>query len=120
MYSFKTTGVLQMNINRAEFESRHVWIKYDFGYELAIKWFGQEAIDQLPKISRGKNKGRPKGLLNWIKCTKGGWVKTGPYDWELERATGYVAQKGITEQYIEIDGETVLSTPHLLKNKTSN
>ena len=31
--------------NYAKTESKVVWIKYDFGNDLARKWFGDEAID---------------------------------------------------------------------------
>jgi len=63
--------------NLAELESKITWLKYDFGNELARKWFGDEAIDALPKFTRGKNKGKTKGCLTWNKCTKGGWAHGG-------------------------------------------
>ena len=60
--------------NLAVLESMITWLHYDFGNELARKWFGDEAIDALPRYVRGKKKGKTKGVLTWVKCTKGGWV----------------------------------------------
>lgn len=45
----------------------------DFGYNLAVKWFGQEAVDSLPEFVRGKNKGKKKGFIRWRKVTVAGY-----------------------------------------------
>ena len=106
--------------NYAKTESKVVWIKYDFGNELARKWFGDEAIDALPKITRGKNKGKTKGVIVWTKCTHGGWVKTGAYNWDVGQASGYVMPKGCHFQQIkpEAYSDVVwLDTIDLLKNR---
>jgi len=106
--------------NYAKTESKVVWIKYDFGNDLARKWFGDEAIDALPKISRGKNKGKPKGVLVWTKCTHGGWVKTGAYNWDVGQGCGYVMPQGCHFQQIKSEtysDEVWLDTIDLLKNR---
>jgi hypothetical protein len=106
--------------NYAKTESKVVWIKYDFGNDLARKWFGDEAIDALPKISRGKNKGKPKGVLVWTKCAHGGWVKTGAYNWDVGQGCGYVMPQGCHFQQIKPEAysdEVWLDTIDLLKNR---
>lgn len=45
----------------------------EFAYSLAVKWFGQEAIDSLPEYTRGKHKGKKKGFLRWRKVTVAGY-----------------------------------------------
>lgn len=45
----------------------------EFGYNYAVRLFGQEAVDSLPIRTVGKNKGKPKGVLCWLKVTKPGW-----------------------------------------------
>jgi len=106
--------------NYAKTESKMVWLKYDFGNELARKWFGDDAIDALPQITRGKNKGKPKGVLVWTKCTHGGWVKTGAYNHDIGQATGYVMPQGCHNQEIKEYGYSDavwLRTDDLLKNR---
>lgn len=45
----------------------------DFGYQYAVRLFGQEAVDSVPVYQKGVNKGKPKGYLCWHKVTKPGW-----------------------------------------------
>jgi len=88
----------------ANYETKEAWIKYDFGNELARRWFGDEVIDALPKISRGKNKGKPKGVLEWTKCHSGGWVSG-------YGGGGGVMFPGIHKKKITIDNKTVFNDP---------
>ncbi len=53
----------------AQYETKKAYLCYDFGYELAVKWFGQEVVDALPKNKSGKT----QGMVVWNKCTRGGW-----------------------------------------------
>ena len=87
----------------ANYEQKSVWIKYDFGNELARKWFGDSVINALPKITRGKNKGKPKGVLEWTKCHSGGWVRT--------YTGGYVLRPGVHFKRITLDGNTIYKDP---------
>lgn len=64
--------------HRAITITRSANLRTEFGDDLARKWFGDEAIDALPEITRGKNKGRRKGSIEWTKIERGGWVSTGP------------------------------------------
>ena len=97
----------------ATYESKSVWIKYDFGNDLARKWFGDDVVDALPKITRGKNKGKPKGVLCWTKCHRGGWVRAVP--------VGYVLRPGIHRKTITLDGEPIFIDPHdLPKDRDGN
>ena len=59
--------------NPAEYKVSKSYLSDDFGYSIAIKWFGQDAIDSLPKYTKGKHEGKPMGLVAWIKVIKGGY-----------------------------------------------
>ena len=60
----------------AQFETRNAFLFSDFGYDLAVRWFGPDAIAALPVYTnRSKHAGKPKGRITWLKCTRGGWVK---------------------------------------------
>tara|TARA_R110000764_G_C10697210_1_gene344722 strand:- start:86 stop:451 length:366 start_codon:yes stop_codon:yes gene_type:complete len=61
------------NRNAATYEVKKAYLSSDFGYDIAVKWFGQEAIDNLPKYTKGKYEGKPMGLVSWCKCVKGGY-----------------------------------------------
>ena len=63
-----------MATNTAVIEHRSAKIADDFGLDWAMKLFGAEAIDSLPKFVRGPNKGKPKGFIHWCKASKGGWT----------------------------------------------
>jgi len=41
--------------NRAQFNTRTADLTTEFGESMARKWFGDEAVDALPKFVRGKN-----------------------------------------------------------------
>ena len=60
----------------AEYKVNKAFLSDDFGYELAVKWFGQEVIDTLPKYTKGKHEGKPMGLVTWLKCVAGGYHPT--------------------------------------------
>lgn len=45
----------------------------DFGLDYATRLFGSEALADLPRYQRGKNTGKLKGTLVWIKAERGGW-----------------------------------------------
>lgn len=54
--------------------NRHAKLSEPFGYDYAVRLFGQEAVDSLPKLERGPNKGTPKGCLHWRTAMTAGWV----------------------------------------------
>ena len=57
----------------AQFEIKKAYLSDKFGYDLAVKWFGQEEVDKLPVQEKGKNAGKPQGLVEWYKCVAGGY-----------------------------------------------
>lgn len=63
--------------NLAEFSEKSAALSTDFGYEMASRYFGESAVESLPKYVRGAKKGLPKGRIGWKKVEKGGWVSTG-------------------------------------------
>jgi hypothetical protein len=57
----------------AQTQQRYADLATDFGLDLATRWFGAEAIASLPVRASGKNKGKPKGVLNWLTTTTAGY-----------------------------------------------
>jgi len=56
-------------------ETKSAKIASEFGRDWAIKVFGANAIDSLPKFQRGPNAGQPKGYIIWRKALSGGWCQ---------------------------------------------
>jgi hypothetical protein len=54
-------------------ERRTADLATDFGLATATRWFGEEAIASLPVRANGKNKGKPKGVLVWLRTTEAGY-----------------------------------------------
>lgn len=73
----------------AKIEEKETYLCSDFGESFAKRYFGEEAINSLPKFIKGKNKGKTKGFIQWIKVISGGWVKEGAYS-EMYGASGHV------------------------------
>jgi len=78
---------------RADIDYRGGYMSSEFVEGMARRYFGDEIVDALPRYVRGKRKGQLKGFLQWQKVLKGGWVKTGPYDHDGMRASGYVERR---------------------------
>ena len=98
-----------MKVNYAEFQQGYAYLSEDFGRDLAMRKFNltEEQLEQIVgRYVKGKRKGKLKGKLVWTKCVKGGWVKTGPYDWDIGQACGYVAQKGKCDDFKLVDAWT--------------
>lgn len=87
-----------MSVNYAETSTKVCSLFEDFARQFVERQYGKLAAEKiyanLPKYQRGKNKGKVKGWVRWTKCTKGGWVRKGPYDHDGQRACGYVMGKG--------------------------
>src|SRR6476620_12323233 len=75
----------QRNTNRTPPLTTHAKLAFprsaalssDFGLDYATRLFGEEALADLPRFSRGKNAGKLKGFVRWIKCETGGWSDYG-------------------------------------------
>ena len=59
---------------RAKIQVRFAKLSQDFGDGFARRIFGDEGIDSLPKFSKGKNIGKTKASIAWIKIESGGWI----------------------------------------------
>lgn len=66
--------------NRASYRTNSAWLGKEFGEQMARRHFGDEAVDALPRYVRGKNKGKFKAEIQWIKVERGGWVNQGSDD----------------------------------------
>ena len=78
---------------RAEIDYRNGYMSSEFVEGMARRYFGDDVVDALPRYVKGKRKGQLKGFLRWQKVSRGGWVKTGPYDHDGMRASGYVERR---------------------------
>lgn len=84
-------------VNRAKVEIRTAYLSTDFGFELAVKKTGltfAELAEKCGVYKRGTKKGKLKGFVRWLKVVKGGWVKTGAYDFDVMQAHGFVIKPG--------------------------
>ncbi len=59
----------------AKYEVRDAWLAADFGASFAARRFPELDLDSLPKYVKGKNAGRCKATIQWVKCVEGGWVR---------------------------------------------
>ena len=78
---------------RANIDYRDGYMSSEFIEGMARRYFGDDVVDASPRYVKGKRKGQLKGFLRWQKVSKGGWVKTGPYDSDGMRASGYVERR---------------------------
>jgi hypothetical protein len=66
-----------MPVQYAKFSRRSDACSTDEG-ALAARWFGLSAADleaQAGRFTKGKNKGKLRGWVVFVKCTEGGWVR---------------------------------------------
>jgi hypothetical protein len=73
----------------AQIETKKTYLSSDFGESYARKIFGDDLINQLPRITRGERKGKLKGYIVWDKVISGGitskkYVRNGGYSHEPE------------------------------------
>jgi hypothetical protein len=86
-------GVKMDRVNRYSYTEKCCNLSNAFGLELAIKKFNvteEELAKLVGRFKRGPRKGLLKGKISWLKITKGGWVKTGSYDFDEMKANGFV------------------------------
>ena len=68
--------------NYAESAVRSASLASDFGAEFAAKHFAADVLAKLPRYVRGPKKGKLKGEVEWVRCTRGGWVRGTGWDSE--------------------------------------
>jgi len=102
-----------MSARHAQTEQKSAKLLSDWGYQYAVRLFGQEAIDSLPVLKSGPNKGKPAGYVCWLKTTTPGycvylsggaaagmvvraWIGTGPLSGQEDALRG--SWCGRTEQ----------------------
>jgi hypothetical protein len=59
----------------ARTETRTAPLASEFGYNYAVRLFGEVALADLPRYQRGDFKGQLKGYLRWTRATSGGWCQ---------------------------------------------
>lgn len=81
--------------NRASISTRNSHLASEFAENVARKWFGDEAFDSIETAyTRGKNKGKLKGEVAWVKVERGGWVSESAATASGD-ASGFVASPGM-------------------------
>jgi len=75
--------------NYADIQTRNAWLSSEFGEQMARRYFGDEAVDNMPVYARGKRKGLLKGQIQWRKVERGGWVS----DQRASNGRGYVENR---------------------------
>lgn len=94
-------------MSTAKFEKKTAWLGTEFGESYARRLFGDAVIDSLPRYTKGKNTGKFKAEIAWLKCTAGGWVRLGAYDYDRGHGNGFVENKaGSTVYAVLRDGYT--------------
>ena len=79
-------------MGRAVITHKHSRLDTDFGFNYLqmLTGFTFEEIVKLVGIkTKGKNKGKLKGILYWKKCVRGGWVNQSMGGWYEDGAKGY-------------------------------
>jgi len=77
-------------MSNAQIETKKTYLSSEFGESYARRIFGDELINQLPRITRGERKGKLKGYIVWDKVISGGmtskkYIRDGGYCHESER-----------------------------------
>lgn len=71
-----------MSYQKAQHEDKRAALYTPFAREFLTKKFGQVVTDfiyeNMPKYQRGAHKGQPKGCVQWLKVTTGGWSTSIP------------------------------------------
>lgn len=57
------------------YETRSAKIASEFGYDWAVKLFGRNTVESLPKLKAGPDKGKPKGYVIWRKALTSGYSR---------------------------------------------
>lgn len=57
------------------FETKSAALSSEFGYDWAVKLFGRNAVESLPLLKSGPNKGKPKGFVLWKKAITSGYSR---------------------------------------------
>lgn len=101
-------------VNYANVQERSAKLSSDFGNELARKWFSDEMVDALPKLTRGKNKGKTKGFLTWVNVEQGGWYRGNRIP---HYENGGPVSPGIRDRKIIVDNLEVFTDEHRWKKE---
>lgn len=85
------------NSYKAQWEEKTAPLFGDFGRDYAMRHFGL-TLEQLEALvgryTKGKYKGQLRGQIHWCVTTRGGWVKTGRYDFDAMQGNGFVIKPG--------------------------
>lgn len=79
----------------ATVEAKSAWLSSEFGLDYAKKTFDLSDADIeaiVGRYTKGTRKGQLRGQITWLKCTRGGWVKTGQGPGGGERGPGFVVR----------------------------
>lgn len=60
--------------NAATVSERTAYLSSDFGISLAKRYFSDEEIASFGVFEKGKNAGKVRGEIRWVKCETGGYL----------------------------------------------
>lgn len=63
-----------MRRHRPQLLTRSARLSEQFGYDYAVRLFGREAIESLPLLKAGPNRGKTAGTLRWRVAMSAGYV----------------------------------------------
>jgi hypothetical protein len=90
-----TEGNTHMSTPRASIGADKVYLFTDRGEQMARHYFGDEAVDALPKFTnRSKHAGKPKGIMTFRRVLAGGWVRR---EQRVERRVGQIISAELRE-----------------------
>lgn len=97
-------------VQRAKYRLLALPLSGEWAHKVAKEKFGAELMDELPRILRGRDQRRVRGLLCFIKTEVGGWAENlpggrgvlfpGTSDWKL----------AIADQHSDPHGHSVIAT----------
>lgn len=90
----------------ASTELRQAPLHSDFARAFLLRRFAPAVVEglyaNLPVFTRGPRKGKAKGVVQWLKCTVGGWYRADA------GSIGYVMGPGAHRIQVLVDGRLVL------------
>ncbi len=93
-----TPTLTKEEIDYAVLTNHETYMSYDFGIDLACRWFNEDKKDLIAMTSsvrRPTANTKSRALLKWSKVSKGGWVDIGEYKFVNLKDNGFFVDEGV-------------------------